>query len=100
MDMEEQFSRNGYGDEPSLWDKIWRDDEGHGEVVIFQWPNVWLIAWAFINFLSVVSPTRNFSQITWWIGFVLLTIWSILEITKGVNYFRRAFGAVILALNI
>ncbi len=91
--------QSGYGVyKRSFWDKMWRNDEGH--VVLFQWPNVWLIAWAAFNFVAVVSPTRTFSAVTWWIGFGLLAIWSILEIFRGVNYFRRFLGILIFILDI
>ena len=96
--MEQNFEGKYDNDDESLWDKIWRDDEGN--VVIFSWPNVWLIAWAAVSFISVVSPTRGLSNITWWIGSVLLAIWALLEIFQGVNYFRRAFGVVIFLLNL
>ena len=78
----------------SFWDKIWRNDEG--DVVIFQWPNVWITAWAVANFMSVVSPTRGFSKIMWWVGMVFILVWAALEIFKGVNYFRRGLGVLVL----
>lgn len=91
--------RRSYGTQKrSFWDRIWRNDEGH--VVVFQWPNIWLIGWAAFNFVAVVSPTRTATAITWWIGFGLLAIWSVLEIFKGVNYFRRVLGVLIFVLNI
>jgi hypothetical protein len=92
--MDQRPTHGNYHAEETLWDKIWRNDEG--DIVIFQWPNVWLIAWAIANFISVVSPTRGLSKITWWIGFVLIVIWSLLEIFRGADYFRRAFGLIVL----
>lgn len=96
--MEEQQRFSGYIDDRSLWDKIWRDEEG--EVVIWQWPNIWLISWAAINIVSIIVTSRGISKITWWIGFVLLSIWAIREITKGVNYLWRFIGVVVLLVNI
>lgn len=96
--MEQNFEGKYDHDGESLWDKIWRDDEGN--IVIFQWPNVWLIAWAAVSFLSLISPTRTFSNVTWWIGSILLAIWAVLEVLRGANYFRKALGVVVFLLNL
>lgn len=96
MDQHNNFG--GHRSSPSIWDKIWRDKEG--DVVIFQWPNVWIIGWAAANFISLVSPTRGLSKITWWIGFVFIMVWALLEIFKGTNYFRRGLGLIIMLLSI
>ena len=82
----------------SLWDKIWRNAEG--DVVVFQWPNIWLIVWAAANFVSIVSPTRGLSKTMWWIGTAMLIIWAALEILQGVNYFRRVLGSVVMLFSI
>lgn len=92
-------SRLNYGvKRRSFWNKTWRNNEGN--IVLFQWPNIWLIAWAAFNFVAVLSPTRTISSVTWWIGFAILSIWALLEIFKGVNYFRRFLGVFIFGLNI
>jgi len=96
--MEEQQTFRGYVDDRSLWDKIWRNEDG--DVVIWQWPNIWLIAWAGVNFVSIFVSSRGVSKAIWWVGFVLLMVWAILEITKGANYFRRALGVAVFLLNI
>jgi len=77
----------------NLWDRIWRDR--HGEVVIFQWPNYWLMGWAIVTVLSLMT-TGTQSHVLSWIGIGLLAIWCLLEIARGVNYFRRIFGFIIL----
>ena len=76
-----------------LWDKIWRDPEG--KVVIFQWPNVWLIAWAVVTMVSLFTRGTVFS-VCYWLADAILAVWAILEITKGVNYFRKALGVIVL----
>lgn len=76
-----------------LWDKIWRDKRGH--IVIFQWPNKWLIGWASLAFLSLVF-TGVLSDVLSWAGIASLLIWCYLEISQGVNYFRKAFGVAVL----
>lgn len=96
--MEEQQKFGGVYDDRSLWDKIWYNEDG--DIVIWQWPNIWLIGWAAINIVSLFVTSRGISKVTWWIGFLLLTIWAVLEITKGANYFRRSLGVAVLLINI
>jgi hypothetical protein len=83
-------------DRRSLWDKFWKDR--HGRVVIYQHPNLWLIGFAVLAIISILSPSNKTASIFWDIGLVVLAIWSLLEIAKGVNYFRRAFGLFVLLL--
>jgi len=78
-----------------IWDRIWYDDQGN--VVIFQRPNIWLIAWAVTDIVSLFT-SGHASNILWWVGTGLLIIWSGLEIVLGVNYFRRALGLLVLVL--
>lgn len=77
-----------------LWNKFWKDSNGN--IVIWQWPNIWLIAWAAFTFLSLIF-TGLVSKIFTWGGEAGLLIWCLLEIFKGVNYFRRLLGLLILA---
>ncbi len=78
----------------SLWDKIWRDSDG--KVVIWQTPNVWLIGWAIFTFASLLFSKGLISNILSWAGEASLFVWCLQEIFKGVNYFRRMLGAVVL----
>ncbi len=80
-----------------LWDKIWKDKDGH--VVIWQMPNVWLIIWAGVDFASIITK-GHLSSVLWWIGTVDLGVWALLEVVKGVNYFRRALGLIVLLMAI
>lgn len=99
MEQQEQHNHdNGHKHAGTLWDKIWRNKDG--KVVIMEWPNIPLIGWAAANFVSLVSPTRGLSKFTWWIGFVFLVVWALLEIVRGVNYFRRGLGVVVLIFSI
>lgn len=96
--MEEQQRFGGIYDDRSFWDKTWRNNEG--DLVVWQWPNIWLIGWALANLLAVMAPTHNVSSIAWWVGFSSLMVWSIREITKGVNYFWRFIGVIVLLINV
>lgn len=76
-----------------LWDRIWKDKRGR--IVIWQWPNVWLIAWAITTVVSLFF-TGTLATVLSWAATLLLGIWAVVEMTKGVNYFRRALGLLIL----
>ena len=80
----------------SLWEDFWRDK--HGDVVIWQTPNAFLIGWALLTIISLFLNNGSVADLFTWLGMASLVIWSLLEIFKGVNYFRRILGAVVLIL--
>jgi sterol desaturase/sphingolipid hydroxylase (fatty acid hydroxylase superfamily) len=82
----------------SLWSKLWRDRQGR--IVIYQTPNIWLIAWMVLTFISLLSSSKTTANVFWWLGCGVLVIWSLLEIFRGANYFRRALGAVVLLITV
>jgi hypothetical protein len=82
----------------SLWDKFWRDKEGN--IVIAQIPNVWLILWIILEIVSLFSSSHRTELITWWLASAALGIWSLLEIFRGVNYFRRVLGLCVAVLTL
>ena len=82
----------------SLWNKIWRDRRG--QVVIWQTPNVWLIVWVVLTIISLFSSSHTTQKDFWWLSAAVLGIWALLEIFRGVNYFRRALGLFILFITI
>ena len=75
-----------------LWDKFWHNDDG--EVVIFQWPNAWLIGWAVLTVLSLMT-SGHLSDAFSWAGNISLVVWSQLEIWHGADYFRRLLGLAV-----
>jgi hypothetical protein len=77
----------------SWWNKIWKDKQGH--IVIWQFPNIWLIAWAVLTVLSLFF-NGHVADVFSWAGSAALIIWALLELFKGANYFRRALGLVVL----
>lgn len=80
------------------WDKIWKDKRGN--VVIFQKPNILLIAWAVLTVISLFVPRGSTQENIWWISVAALGLWSLLELFRGVNYFRRALGAIVLLITV
>lgn len=78
-----------------VWDKFWKDK--HGNVVVYQHPNVFLIGWLVLTLASLFTHDK-LADVLWYVALAVLAVWSLLEIFKGVNYFRRSFGAVVLLM--
>jgi hypothetical protein len=76
-----------------IWDKCWKDRRGH--VVLWQTPNIPLIAWAVFTVISLFLSGRV-ADVFSWLGSAALISWSLLEVFRGVNYFRRALGLLVL----
>lgn len=89
---------NARTNDRSLWDKFWRDKDDN--IVIAQVPNVWLIAWIIFEIVSLFASSHRTELITWWIASAALGIWSLLEIFRGANYFRRLLGLCIALLTL
>ncbi len=79
----------------SFWDKFWRDN--NGKIVIGQKPNVFFGAWILLTVFSFFVATGP-GNLLFQTGKLSLFIWAILEITRGVNYFRKLYGLVVLGL--
>lgn len=87
--------RHRQSEHQDLWDKFWKDKDGN--IVVYQRPNIWLIGWVVLTMLSLFLNGKA-SDYLWWGALALLTVWSLLEIFKGVNYLRRSLGVVVLVL--
>jgi uncharacterized membrane protein len=77
------------------WDKFWKDKDGN--VVVYQRPNIWLIVWVLLALVSLFV-SEKLADLLWHVSLGVLAIWALLEIFKGVNYFRRIMGTVVLVL--
>ncbi len=75
--------------------KLFKDKQGN--VVIAQMPNVAIIGWLAFKALGYVSR-GNIQAGSQQLSSAFLFVWAYLEITTGVNYFRRLIGGVIMAL--
>lgn len=84
------------GQSKMFWDKIWRD--GKGRVVLWQSPNLLLIAWAGFDVLSRFFHNGRPKNGIEFLSTSFLLIWAYLEITSGVNYFRRTVGLLVFAM--
>jgi hypothetical protein len=69
--------------------------DSKGTFVLLQWPNIPLTIWLTCTLISrfTIETTQIVST---FIGTMSLVVWSLLEITTGVNYFRRFLGSGIL----
>lgn len=79
----------------SFNDKMWRDAKGN--VVIYQRPNWLLISWFVVSIIWLAGLAGTYSKVFFGLGFILLAAWAVLEMTRGVNYFRRLLGGAVLA---
>ncbi len=74
--------------------KFWEDT--HGRVVVWQKPNIWLTTWFIAMVIGWFLPNGWSEKFLSFVSLFAIIIWSILELTKGVNYFRRLLGLLIL----
>ncbi len=89
---------NSRANSRSLWDRFWRDKDDR--IVIVQVPNVWLIIWIVLEIISLFASSHRTELITWWLASAALGVWSLLEIFRGDNYFRRVLGLCIACLTL
>ena len=82
-----------------LVDRWFRDSSGR--MVIAQFPNLPLFIWGFAWALDIMIETKAQSLSTGlnWLGFFALCYWAWLEITQGVNRFRKALGWAVILLS-
>ena len=80
--------------ENTLFDKAFRDS--NGEIVWAQLPNPPLIAWIIATSLKLVFTTGTINMGLDVFAFGALFTWAWGELFQGVNYFRRALGAIFL----
>ena len=69
--------------------------DSNNNLVLFQWPNITLSLWILFTILAKLS-TASMQDTFSLVASISLTIWAIIEVTTGVNYFRRMLGLTIL----
>lgn len=80
--------------EPTLFDRIFRDSEGR--IVIAQAPNLPVLVGIAAIALQFIVPGDKLQMLLILVGFGALFTWAWQELFAGVNYFRRALGLVSL----
>jgi hypothetical protein len=78
----------------TLFDKTFRDSQG--TVIIVQPPNLPIWIWVAATSLKFVFTRGPVFEGLDAIAFGSLFTWAWLELFEGVNYFRRALGAIVL----
>ena len=74
--------------------RFFKDKDGH--VVIAQLPNLPLGGWIVFKLLSLLTAQNHLKKGLAQVSLVFLFTWAYLEITEGVNYFRRLLGLSIM----
>ena len=75
-------------------DKWFKDK--HGKVSLFEPPNWPIIAWAGFRVISYLHFPPHIKTGFEFLSTAALIVWAYLEITSGVNYFRRSLGTAVL----
>lgn len=69
-----------------------------GKIVVFQAPNLPIIAWFVFLLLSKMLTTHNWQLWAGYISTVSLLLWAVLEIGWGASYFRRTLGLAVFVI--
>ncbi len=86
----------GDGSGRSLWDRFWRDSRGR--IVIVQVPNPALVGWLLCATLSRIVGAGEWKNGLSFASSGFLFAWAYLELTQGVNFFRRLLGLAVILM--
>ncbi len=75
-------------------DKLFKDSKG--KWVLWQKPNLLLIAWFVAMLLNRALPAGRADRLADLVAFGALFAWAWQEISRGDSYFRRVLGLVVL----
>ena len=81
-------------EQKTIVDKTFKDK--HGKIAIAQVPNLPLIVWIVAKLLATVVKHGTLHRLANNLAFGALFAWAWIELFQGVNYFRRALGALVL----
>ncbi len=70
----------------------------NNQVVIFQNPNGPLVVWLVLTLASLLPLGELFKNITSTTATLALLVWALLEITAGVNTFRKTLGVFVFLM--
>jgi hypothetical protein len=77
------------------FDKVFRNQ--HGQIVLWQTPNVPLWGWIASTVLGIIFKHTSLHSGLQNAGKAFLFTWSYLEIRTGESMFRRILGAIVMA---
>lgn len=72
--------------------------DADGRVVLLQAPNLPIIGWGASMVLAWLLRSSSYHAGLQTLGSAFLFTWAFLELTQGVNYFRRGLGLIVLAV--
>jgi hypothetical protein len=62
---------------------------------IFQKPNIPITLWFFSTIISLITHGIIY-YVSTTVSFIAIIIWSYLELSEGINWFRKILGLVVL----
>ena len=72
-------------------------DRRTGRIVVAQWPNAALVVWIVASATrALLDPAGRWRTAVDVVAALALTWWSLDEIVRGVNPWRRLLGAIVL----
>ena len=74
--------------------------DSSGKIVIGQRPNLPIIGWVVFTALARLLSESDLRVTAQYMAFGFLFTWAWLELTQGVNNFRRLLGAIVLVMSI
>lgn len=76
--------------------KLFQDKDGR--VVVWQSPNLLLWIWVVIKVVTLILNEGQISTGFEQLSTAVLFTWAVYELAKGVNYFRKFLGLIVLIL--
>lgn len=79
-------------------DKFFKDK--NGKLALTAAPNIPIVIWTAATVAYKLIGHGSLHTALSFIAFAAILIWAVLEITLGVNYFRRALGLAVLIFSL
>ena len=73
---------------------VFKDDQG--KIALWQQPNLPLLLWFGLKAVSYVITDERVKNSLDHLSMAFLFTWAYLELTQGINYFRRSLGLVVI----
>lgn len=70
----------------------------NGSIVVFQRPNLPIIAWLLFLGLAKIWQTGRWHSVFSAASTISLIFWALIEIFWGASYFRRVLGVIVLGV--
>ncbi len=69
-----------------------------GRIVIWQKPNIALSGWIIFEILALILPVGNYKNGSRQLSTAFIFVWAFMELTTGLNKFRKALGLIVLII--